>query len=288
MFNRCMRTRYHGLDAEIFADENRESLLCSKDCFEDSFSTRGTMTLSLGTLLMDHENDENSNSKQPQDIGWEDPRNYKPQNEHRISAEHHHRLSTRLSNLDLFESAKPFYTWSTTQQSRHTSLSHCAGYDNVIATKRLGGNSWGCSVKGNMVMHQGVHYFEIDLMPGSSGGMMVGVGREDVDPNACHHTWYGDNPQRAWLMFAMLGERGTNSFASGDRIGVHVDLQEGVLNFYKNGKLVRRPKQASGRVWQKLAAPVVPLVQLFDEGDAVKFISDVTLPELVVEQSRLP
>merc|ERR1712070_715709 len=111
---------------------------------------------------------------------------------------------------------------------------------------------------------------------------MVGVARENVDPDSCHRTWYGHNPQRAWLMFAMLGD----GFSAGDRVGVLVDLDVGSLSFFKNGRPLHRPKQASGRKWQRISGPVVPAVQLFDEGDAVRFISDLSVPDAVMQRSQ--
>jgi len=195
----------------------------------------------------------------------------------------HSRTSTgRLSNLDLdlFRSAAAFYTWSTTHQSRHATLSSHAGYDNVVATKISGGDHWTCTVKGNMIMHDGEHYFECEVMPGSSGGVMVGVAREDVNPNSCHHTRHGSGPQRAWFAVGMLGTE-EHSFGVGDRAGVYVNLTAGTVSFFKNGKPFWQPQQISGHAWQKVSGPLVPAVQMFDEGDAVRFISEVRLPAAV-------
>jgi hypothetical protein len=236
----------------------------------------------------------------PTEIGWEK----ESMDAGRVSrGGGHYRVSTRLSHLDLdaFMSTVPFYTWSTTQQSRHALLSAHGGVDAAVATKTRGGGHWSCTVKANMVMHEGEHYFEVELMPqpqasgsssrrsggagaGDGGGacFMVGVAREGVDPDSCHHTWYGSNPQRAWLAFVMLGD----GFAAGDRVGVLVDLDGGSLSFFKNGRPIHRPKQASGRKWQRISAPVVPAVQLLDEGDAVRFISDVSVPDAVIQLSQ--
>jgi len=295
-----MRTKYYDLDGRD-AEDGRVSAFSDE---VDLLDSRNSMAVSLGTLLANDEGVASSNQDKqtnggtnrhsssgrdsaaraggrrmsaaynPADIGWEETM----EAESRISRGHH-RISTRLSNLDLdlFKSTMPFYTWSTTQQSRHASLSEHGGFENVVATKTNGGNHWSCTVKANMVMHEGQHYFEVELMPGSAGGVMIGVARENVDPDSCHHSWYGDRPQRAWLMFAMLGDD-SSSFATGDRVGVQVDLDSGSVSFFKNGNLIRRPKQASGRIWQRVKGPVVPAVQLFDEGDAVKFISDAAEP----------
>jgi len=284
MFSKCMGTRYVDLDT----DENNR---ISCNSFEDA-TLHHDRSISLGSLMANDpkpittyprsQHNTRIGDTSPRDIGWVAEDEMRPSAGRKTMTR-----ASRLSNLDLdlFMSTKIYFTWSTTHQSRHAALSDHAGFENAVATKVTGGNHWSCTVKANMVMHEGEHYFEVELLPAClGGGLMVGVAREEVDPNACHHNNFGNRPQRAWLTFAMLG-KGRQEFNVGDRVGVYVDLTAGTLMFFRNGKLIRRPKQVSGQAWQRISGPVVPAVQLFDEGDAVRFISDATVPEVAIKDA---
>jgi len=132
---------------------------------------------------------------------------------------------------------------------------------------------------GGVEMVSGEHYIEVQITKdGAIEGrhMHIGVTRPDLDLETYHYD--ADN---AWYFYAGRGtlygqgkdnESPQGRLAVGDRVGVLLNLDEGWLRFYVNGK-VFGPGFPSG-----VTGPVVIAVQLRDVGHQVLLLPDAPRP----------
>ena len=132
---------------------------------------------------------------------------------------------------------------------------------------------------GGVEMVSGEHYIEVQITKDAANdnrNIMIGVTRPDLDLETQHHLT--DN---AWYLFAHTGglygqgknnESPQGKLAVGDRVGVLLNLDEGWLRFYVNGK-VFGPGFPSG-----VTGPVVIAVELRDVGQQVLLLPDAPKP----------
>ena len=132
---------------------------------------------------------------------------------------------------------------------------------------------------GGVEMVSGEHYIEVPITKdGASDGrhIMIGVTRPDLDLETYH---YGTN--NAWYLHPYSGglygqgksnESPQGKLAVGDRVGVLLNLDEGWLRFYVNGK-VFGPGFPSG-----VTGPVVIAVELIHVGEQVLLLPDAPKP----------
>jgi hypothetical protein len=125
---------------------------------------------------------------------------------------------------------------------------------------------------------EGRHYWEVELLSESRDSIFVGVTRPNLDPEGSYMT---RNSCCGWFMRGpgvLYGngrdnDDGAGYYEQGDRVGVLLDLNNGLLLFFKNG-VQHGPGYAAGSV----TGPVVAAVELGLVDDAVQLHPNVSFP----------
>jgi hypothetical protein len=110
--------------------------------------------------------------------------------------------------------------------------------DGLVATTPANLTVWQL-VTGGSPMTEGRHYWEVELTAGAEN-VMVGAVRPGLDHDEGHHT--GDDAYFIYGLYGGLCGTGKDvddrqgMFATGDRIGVLLDLDAGWMRFYRNRK----------------------------------------------------
>jgi hypothetical protein len=148
--------------------------------------------------------------------------------------------------------------------------------DGLVATQSTLG--WQL-VTGGSPMTEGRHYWEVEITAAiaSQVNFMVGAVRPGLDHDKGH-----SNGNDAYFISGYggalfgNGKRGADQqghFATGDRIGVLLDLDAGWLRIYRNGKRCG-PGFTAG-----VTGPLVRAVQLGHPGDKVTVLPGAVAPE---------
>jgi hypothetical protein len=145
----------------------------------------------------------------------------------------------------------------------------------LVATKDKPG--WQL-VTGGSPMTEGRHYWEVELTwAGCECFIMVGAVRPGLDHDKDHfntndaYCIYGYSGTLYWNGKYDADEQG--GFATGDRIGVLLDLDAGWMRIYRNGKRCG-PGYTEG-----VTGPLVRAVQLIDTGNKVTVLPGAVAPE---------
>jgi hypothetical protein len=125
---------------------------------------------------------------------------------------------------------------------------------------------------------EGKHYFEVEILSGSTSLLFVGVNKPNLNPgwenlteDWCVHVddghLYGNdrNP--------MDGEPSAGCYDLGDRVGVLLDLDDGSLRFFKNG-VQHGPGFPAGSV----TGPVVLAVAMSHKDQSVRLLPNAEAP----------
>jgi hypothetical protein len=179
----------------------------------------------------------------------------------------------RLDMLDLGEGSVVFMLhrvgWCWTDCGKTSTL----GEDGLVATKNTGG--WQL-VTGGSPMTEGCHYWEVDITSGSTN-VLLGAVRPGLDHDKYHHL-----SNDAYFIDGMNGSlcgNGKNSadmqgpFATGDRIGVLLDLEAGWMRFYRNRK------RCGPGFTEGVTGPLVRVAQLGNPDDKVTVLPGAVAPE---------
>ena len=135
-----------------------------------------------------------------------------------------------------------------------------------VATK-LTDQGWTLATGGSP-MTQGRHYWEVQLRTSAACFTSIGASPPAGTVNSQAHT----PPQESYCIFGAGGSLSGNGkansdaqgrFSQGDRIGVLLDLDAGWMCFYRNGT------RCGPGFTEGVTGPLVPSVQLLNEGDAV-------------------
>jgi hypothetical protein len=148
--------------------------------------------------------------------------------------------------------------------------------DGLVATKKGGG--WQLVTCGSP-MTEGRHYWEVEVTAADAAEIwvMAGAVRPGLDRDKGHH-----DGNDAYYIFGNSGALYGNGksradpqgeFATGDRIGVLLDLDAGWLRLYRNGKRCG-PGYTEG-----VTGPLVRAAQLIDIGDKMTVLPGATAPE---------
>ena len=181
--------------------------------------------------------------------------------------------SGRLDELGLGEGSVVFMLfregWRWEKCGREITLSS----GGLAANKTEG--TWNL-VTGGPLMTEGRHYWEVELTAGHM--VTVGACRPGRDHCETHH--YGGNE----ALFAdgysgglygngKCGHDKQGQFATGDRIGVLLDLDAGWMRFYRNGK------RCGPGFTKDVTGPMVRAAQLLKEGCITKALPSAEAPE---------
>ena len=147
-------------------------------------------------------------------------------------------------------------------------------------------------VTGGSPMTEGRHYWEVEVTwpSGNRCEIMVGAVRPGLDHNKTHHdtsdayyifgghgALYGGNGKpnadSQGQSILSLASGMTGQFATGDRIGVLLDLDAGWMRFYRNGKRCG-PGNTEG-----VTGPLVRAAQLYYECDNATAVPSAVAPE---------
>jgi hypothetical protein len=118
----------------------------------------------------------------------------------------------------------------------------------------------------------GKHYWEVEILDDASS-VLVGVTRPNLDPNSDYSVRESTD---GWFIFTYEGRLFGNGKISddaaghinqGDRVGVLLDLDEGLLRFFRNGV-----QHGSGYPAGSVTGPVVCAVQMYGGGTSVRLL----------------
>ena len=148
--------------------------------------------------------------------------------------------------------------------------------DGLVATKNTG--NWQL-VTGGSPMTEGRHYWEVEFTAANASRIVFLLGA--VRPGLDHNTFHGDGND-AYFISGYAGSLFGNGknfadqqgpFATGDRIGVLLDLDAGWMRLYRNGK------RCGPGFTEGVTGPLVRAAQLMDTGDTVAVLPGAVIPE---------
>jgi hypothetical protein len=147
--------------------------------------------------------------------------------------------------------------------------------DGLVATKnRTGGTKGFQLVTGGEPMTEGRHYWELELTSGTS--MLIGAVRPGLDHDKGHDSTIG-----GYDVFGLdgtlygNGKSGTDKqgkFATGDRIGVLLDLDAGWMRIYRNGK------RCGPGFTEGVTGPLVRAAKLINPGNKLTVLPGAVAP----------
>jgi hypothetical protein len=149
--------------------------------------------------------------------------------------------------------------------------------EGLVATKNTSGSIH--LVTGGSPMTEGRHYWEVEYTAADASqiAFLVGAVRLGLDHNDFHY-----NSNDAYFISGNSGSlfgNGKNiadaqgTFATGDRIGVLLDLDAGWMRLYRNGK------RCGPGFTEGVTGPLVRAAQLMDTGDTVAVLPGAVIPE---------
>jgi hypothetical protein len=130
-----------------------------------------------------------------------------------------------------------------------------------------------------MVLSEGRHYWEVELLSDDLGSIMIGTSRPNLD-----HTgdYYDRDSTDGWFMYPYKGNLWGNGkhqddtagpYEQGDRVGMLLDLDDCSLRFFKNG-VEHGPGYPAGSV----TGPVVHAVQMYSKNESVRLLLNAEAP----------
>jgi hypothetical protein len=150
--------------------------------------------------------------------------------------------------------------------------------DGLVATKNTSTFDWQL-VTGGSPMTEGRHYWEVEYTAADAARVMfmVGAVRPGLDHDE-YHAFTNDAYFIAGNNGALYGNGKEHAdrqgqFATGDRIGVLLDLDAGWLRIYRNGKRCG-PGYTEG-----VTGPLVRAAQLLYAGSKLTVLPGATAPE---------
>jgi hypothetical protein len=148
------------------------------------------------------------------------------------------------------------------------------GDGGLVATVQRGVSDWQL-VSGGAPMFAGRHYWELSF---TSSFLLVGAVRPGLDHNHSHQ-----RSNDAYFIFGCTGSlygdgkdtagEPQGKFTTGDRVGVLLDLDEGWIRFYRNGKRIG-PGFTEG-----VTGPLVRAAHLHGMGTLVRVVPGAVAPE---------
>jgi hypothetical protein len=146
-------------------------------------------------------------------------------------------------------------------------------------------------VFGGNELKEGVHYVEVKLGGGEVHNICVGIARPGLD-TAGEKDYAVETCMDAWFIECGGGSLHGNgkddsdeagAYAVGDRVGMRIDLDEGSLQFFKNG-VKHGPGWGAGSVM----GPVVLAMQMLHVDQSSRVLVDVARPIEVGSSLKVP
>jgi hypothetical protein len=147
--------------------------------------------------------------------------------------------------------------------------------EGLVATKSKTGSQL---VTGGAPMTEGRHYWEVELM-WTSGYCSINIGavRPGLDHCTHHHStndaYYISGDSGGLWGNGKENDDEQGQFAKGGRIGVLLDLDDGWLRIYRNGK------RCGPGFTEGVTGPLVRSAQLFCKGDKATAVPGAVAPE---------
>jgi hypothetical protein len=149
--------------------------------------------------------------------------------------------------------------------------------DGLVATKNVQGG-WQL-VTSCLPMTEGRHYWEVEFTAADASRVMFMVGA--VRPGLDHDKYHHDGNDAYFIggqSGGLLGNGKSRAdpqggFATGDRIGVLLDLDAGWLRIYRNGM------RCGPGFTEGVTGPLVRAAQLLDKGDKMTVLPGAVAPE---------
>ena len=129
-------------------------------------------------------------------------------------------------------------------------------------------------------MQKGMHYAEFEVMSDEVSHIYMGVARPDLEER--NKNYADSNEPSAWLFDAYHGGLYGNGYCSepprlygtdgslhtGDRLAISLNLEEGSLRFFDNGR-PHGPGWDAGSV----RGPVVWAVLMYSKGESIRLVT---------------
>ena len=137
------------------------------------------------------------------------------------------------------------------------------------------------TVFGGDELTEGVHYMEVKLGGEYLDCICVGIARPGLDTDdgkdyaveACMDAWFVDCVNGCLCGNGNGGTDVAGAYAAGDRVGMLIDLDEGSLQFFKNG-VKHGPGWGAGSV----TGPVVLAMQMGYIGQSGRVLAEAAKP----------
>jgi hypothetical protein len=178
----------------------------------------------------------------------------------------------------------PPLVWRTFPE-KHVELSEGGTVATQLKDHEDGQNDWGdplylfSHVTTGIELNEGRHYWEVELLSEHMSGIYIGVSRPNLDPvgdylfGACTDSWFIGGSIGILYGNGKGGGDAAGRYKQGDRVGVLLDLNNGSLLFFKNGKQ-NGPGYAAGSA----TGPVVAAVELGSKDNRVRLHGNVAFP----------
>jgi hypothetical protein len=161
--------------------------------------------------------------------------------------------------------------WRTVAEGRVT-LSE----GGAVATKTADG--WSLTTTGTELT-EGRHYWEVELLSKIKGALFIGISRPNLDPTGmyltrdCTDGWFINAYSGSLCGNGKEGHDAAGAYKQGDRVGVLLDLDIGLLRFFKNG-VQHGPGYTAGSV----VGPVVAAALLYLTDQSVRLLPNAEAP----------
>jgi hypothetical protein len=126
---------------------------------------------------------------------------------------------------------------------------------------------------------EGKHFWEVELLSERVSNNFIGISRPNFNPKGAY--WHSECTD-GWFINANTGclcgngkhfDDCAGEYKKGDRVGVLLDLNNGLLHFFKNG-VQNGPGYAAGSV----TGPVVAAVQMDFKDSSVRLLPNAEAP----------
>jgi hypothetical protein len=130
-----------------------------------------------------------------------------------------------------------------------------------------------------ILLTEGRHYWEVELLSKSVGGLYNGISRPNLDPTGeyrrrdCTDGWFVNAYNGGLYGNGKQGDDSAGEYKQGDHVGVLLDLNNGSLRFFKNG-VQHGPGYPAGSV----TGPVAAAVQLYYKDQSVRMLPNAEAP----------
>ena len=147
----------------------------------------------------------------------------------------------------------------------------------AVATQTVSG-SMSLTTSGTEIT-AGRHYWEVQVVSENSRSILVGISRPNLDPTGpywrseCTDAWFMNARNGALYGNGKCNDDRAGAYKQGDRVGVLLDLDNGSLNFFKNG-VQHGPGYPAG----SMTGPVVHAVQLHNKDESVRLLPNAEAP----------